>query len=346
MLPESLMGFDLCLLDPAKPIRADIMSLIIDVDLQNPDMIARLRAFRKVSERGSDQIIAIGKGNLQDELQATALGARKTILKPLSEKSLATYIEDRRTAYGMTGKTATATTQLAAKAIQNSFDKITSNQPVDLKQINEAGQNIATAIADLGISEWLSTVRVYHQSTFQHILLVTGIACAFAQSTGMSKTDVAKLTEAGLLHDIGKIWISDTILDKPGELTPEEFEIIKRHPVEGYKKLSEQGNLDPAVLHSVRHHHEYLDGSGYPDGLMADTIPDLTRILTICDIMGALLEERAYKPRFSIEKSLSILKSMGKEGKVELALVLALETVMKKHTSIPDNVADLINQTG
>lgn len=308
-------------------------------------MISQLRAFRKVSQRGSDQVFAIGKNDLQDELQATALGARKTIVKPLSDKSLASYIEERRAAAGMTGKTAKTSAQVGAKAIEDSLDEIKNNSAVDIDKISEAGRNIAESIADLGISEWLSTVRIYHQSTFQHILLVTGIACAFAQNTGMSKADVAKLTEAGLLHDIGKVSIPDAILDKPGKLTAEEFEIVKRHPVDGYNKLNKQGNIDASILHGVKHHHEYLDGSGYPDGLTADQIPDLTRILTICDIMGALLEERSYKPRFSIAKSIGILKEMAKEGKLELALVLALDTVMKKPGSTRSNLTKLANSS-
>ncbi|MEQ9346423.1 MAG: HD domain-containing protein [Thalassospira sp.] len=337
------MGFELDLLDPQKPIPADTMFLMVDVDLKNPDMLSRLRAFRKVSQRGSDLVIAIGKNDLQDELQATALGAKKPIVKPISEKSIATYIEQRRTASGMTGKTATAAAEIGAKAIKDSFDEFKNDTAIDVDKISEAGRNIAASIADLGISEWLSTVRIYHQSTFQHILLVTGIACAFAQNTGMSKADIAKLTQAGLLHDVGKVSIPDAILDKPGKLTAEEFDIVKRHPVDGFNKLNAQGNIDASILHGVRHHHEYLDGSGYPDGLTADQIPDLTRILTICDIMGALLEERSYKPRFSVAKSIEILKEMGKEGKLERALVLALETVMKKPGSTRSNLSKLAN---
>lgn len=331
MLPSALMGFGVRLLDPHKPIPGSTMILMVDVDLRNPEMVARLREFRKVSQRGSDQIFAIGKNDLQDELQATALGARKTITKPINEKVLAKHIEERRVALGLTGQTAITAAQAGAQAIQDSFDEAKGDTPVNTDKISEAGKNIAASIADLGISEWLSTVRVYHQSTFQHILLVTGIACAFAQNTGMSNSDIAKLTQAGLLHDIGKVWIPEEILDKPGKLTAEEFDIVKRHPMDGYNKLSSQGNIDPLILHGVRHHHEYLNGSGYPDGLSAPEIPDLTRILTICDIMGALLEDRSYKPPFSIERSTSILMKMADDGKVERALVRALAHVMTQH---------------
>lgn len=336
------MGFAVRILDPQKPIPADIMRLMVDVDLRDPDMISRLRAFRKVSQRGAEQIVAIGKNDLQDELQATALGARKTITKPLTEKAVAQYILECREKLGIHGQTAIESVQSGADAIKDSLDRLQDGLPVDINKIAEAGSNIATSIADLGIAEWLSTVRVYHQSTFQHILLVTGIACAFGQHTGMSKADIAKLTQAGLLHDIGKVWISDAILDKPGKLSDEEFTIVKRHPVDGYNKLMEQGDVSPDILHGVKHHHEYLDGSGYPDGLMAQDIPDLTRILTICDIIGALLEERSYKPPFSAEKSISILKGMGKDGKIELALVLALESMMKHQVPKPHLASMLV----
>jgi HD-GYP domain-containing protein (c-di-GMP phosphodiesterase class II) len=92
----------------------------------------------------------------------------------------------------------------------------------------------------------------------------------------------------------------------------------------GRDYLCTQHNVSPETLKAVRHHHEYLDGSGYPDGLMAQQIGDLTRILTICDVYGALTERRAYKAPKPPEAALDILTGMAKDAKVEHDLVKAL----------------------
>ena len=98
------------------------------------------------------------------------------------------------------------------------------------------------------------------------------------------------MTVGGLLHDIGKAQVSTDILDKPGKLTDAEFAEIKKHPVIGYDYLRKQNLIAAETLAAVRHHHEYLDGSGYPDGLTAPQIGDLTRITTICDVDRKVIE--------------------------------------------------------
>ena len=195
--------------------------------------------------------------------------------------------------------------------------------------------------SNIGVNEWLSTVRAYHHTTFQHILIVTGLACSFATAMGMRRGDIEKLTIAGLLHDIGKVDIPAAILDKPGKLTPEEFDVIRTHPLAGYRFLSRQGGIDEDVLDAILHHHEFLNGTGYPDGLSGDQIRDLTRILTVCDIMGALLERRSYKEPFSVTESLSILLQMANDGKVEKVLVHALSRTLEKNiNAINDKIPD------
>jgi len=107
-------------------------------------------------------------------------------------------------------------------------------------------------------------------------------------------------------------------------LRSEEFALMKQHPTVGYEYLRAQNVIAPETLTAVRHHHEYLDGSGYPDGLPGQRIGDLTRITTICDVYGALMERRAYKAPASPEEALGILTTMARDGKVESDLVRAL----------------------
>ncbi|MFH1804517.1 MAG: HD domain-containing phosphohydrolase [Pseudomonadota bacterium] len=333
LMPARLLGFEVQTSSIAEKIPTAAKTIVFDIDLGDAHNIAKLAAFRKTAPATCKQIFAIGKGNLQEELQATTLGARQTITKPLCENGLARIIEGLRDAAGITTPTASKAVNAAARTLEHSFARFRAKQPVDLAEVSATGAEIAKSIGNVGIAEWLSTVRAYHQTTFQHILIVTGLACSFATSLGMRKADIDKLTIAGLLHDIGKVDIPAAILDKPGKLNPDELEIIRTHPRSGHQVLSRQRDLGDDVLDAILHHHEFLDGSGYPDGLAGDQIPDLTRILTICDIMGALLERRAYKEPFSVEQSVSILMNMASAGKIEAVLVHALARTLENKAS-------------
>ena len=332
-MPASLLGFDIRTSSMADKIPLDADTIVLDVDLGNGENIARLAAFRKAAPARCKQIFAITKGNLQEELQATTLGARKTIHRPVGDAGLAKIIEDIRETAGILTPTASKAVNEAAKTLENTFARFTANKPVDLGEVAATGEEIAKTISNIGVNEWLSTVRAYHHTTFQHILIVTGLACAFATNMGMRKADIEKLTTAGLLHDIGKVDIPASILDKPGKLTAEEFDVIRTHPGAGYKFLARQDGIAEDVLDAILHHHEFLNGSGYPDGLAGDQIRDLTRILTICDIMGALLERRTYKEPFTVAESLAILLQMANDGKLEMVLVHALGRTLEKNVN-------------
>jgi HD-GYP domain-containing protein (c-di-GMP phosphodiesterase class II) len=137
--------------------------------------------------------------------------------------------------------------------------------------------------------------------------------------------DVRRLGLAATLHDIGKASIPLSILDKSGRLDPSEEQIMKRHPVIGYELLKALPEISPEVLDGARHHHEYLDGSGYPDALTGSEISDLVRLLTISDIFAALIESRSYRPAMSRQDAYKILCAM--DGKLERSLVKAFQNV-------------------
>lgn len=115
------------------------------------------------------------------------------------------------------------------------------------------------------------------------------------------------LAVGGLLHDIGKLAISEAVLNKPGALTDEEFTEIKRHPEAGHALLSELGGFSRAVRRLVLDHHERLDGRGYPRGLHADQLDLETRILTVCDVYDALVSDRVYRKAWDRGDALALL---------------------------------------
>jgi HD-GYP domain-containing protein (c-di-GMP phosphodiesterase class II) len=142
---------------------------------------------------------------------------------------------------------------------------------------------------------------------------------------GFTSPDVKRLGLAATLHDIGKARIPLSVLDKPGRIDPAEEEAMRRHPVIGYELLKNLAGIGPEILDGVKHHHEYLDGSGYPDALMAPQISDLVRLLTISDIFAALIESRPYRPAMPRQNAYKILGGM--DGKLEQSLVKAFRDV-------------------
>lgn len=137
--------------------------------------------------------------------------------------------------------------------------------------------------------------------THGHSSRVADLAIELARRLGMGEDAVDALQLAGILHDIGKIGIDDSVLKKPGQLTPEEFDQIKLHPVLGYEILKD---IRPFrhILPAVRHHHESWDGGGYPDGLAGDAIPRDAQILAVADAFDAMVSDRPYRRGMPLEQ--------------------------------------------
>jgi putative nucleotidyltransferase with HDIG domain len=205
------------------------------------------------------------------------------------------------------------------------FSAVRGGKQLKLSDAQNATSEIINSIQENGLGLWLDDVRRYHEGTFQHCLLVTGVAVGFAMHIRFPNADVKRLGLAATLHDIGKAGIPLSILDKPGRLDPIEEEVMRRHPVLGCELLKGLPGISPEILDGVRHHHEYLDGSGYPDGLRGTEISDLVRLLTISDIFAALIESRPYRPAMPRQEAYNILCAM--DGKLEGSLVKAFGNV-------------------
>lgn len=304
--------------------------LVIDVDLHDISKVKLIKDNLPDRIGTGCRIIAVERGRHLSMVQARGLGASHVLKRPIDGNDLikclqrtlgsANADDEPDLAQEPSGRSVAS----AALALDRMFSGLVCGGALDLASVEQAGDQVLDGIRDVGLAQWLATVRRYHESTFQHCLIVTGVATAFGHKNGMRKADILILTIAGLLHDVGKAQIPVDILDKPGRLTEEEFAIIKQHPIAGYEYIRCQNVVDRETLDAIRHHHEYLDGSGYPDGLAAQRIGDLTRIMTVCDIYGALVERRAYKAAKSPEAALDILANMAKDGKVEGDLVRAL----------------------
>jgi len=165
-----------------------------------------------------------------------------------------------------------------------------------------------------------------------HADRVSRNALALGDLVGLTDEDRDILRRGAILHDIGKIAIPDDILNKPGPLTPEEFEIAKRHPVEGVKIIAQLESIRE-VIPLVRWHHERLDGSGYPDHLVGHEIPLLVRILAVADVYDALASERPYRGVLPHDVCLGIIKKEAAACQLDAELVKAFCQIA------PDRVA-------
>ncbi|MBR0973892.1 HD-GYP domain-containing protein [Bradyrhizobium japonicum] len=303
-------------------------AIVIRAELRDVDTIAAIKKRAGKLAKAKKRIFLLDHTSHISISQAYALGATLVLPGPVNRGKLLAALSDRAdpaSASQSEGAQSDNAVETAATAIASMFTSVTLGQPVDVDGARKAGRQIADRITQHGLSEWLATVRRHHEGTYQHCLLVTGVAIDFGLSLGVGRLDLERLYTAAMFHDIGKARIPLAILDKPGRLEPEERAIIATHPAAGYDFLKGHDNISPEILDAVRHHHEFLDGSGYPDALCADSIGDIVRILTISDIFAALIEHRHYKPTMPRPEAYNIL--CGMNGKLEKALVASFKQV-------------------
>jgi putative two-component system response regulator len=161
--------------------------------------------------------------------------------------------------------------------------------------------------AELVLKTLAMMIEARDAYTQGHCERLARYATTLGERLGLPQEDLVALTKGGYFHDIGKIAIPDSILLKPGRLTPEEFEQMKLHTVIGEKLCGDLRALHD-VRPIVRHHHEHLDGSGYPDGLAGDDVPLLAQIISIVDVYDAITTDRPYRPARSQEAAFTALR--------------------------------------
>ena len=299
--------------------------LVVDADLRKALPVEQLKAVLRELRSVSEKLFVV-QDHLRDMIaQAFALGATAVVSRPREIIPKLAQVEIAEKAKKADFAIAPPEVANSAACFSSIFSAIGKGKRITLSDAENATQEVINGIKQNGLNAWLDDVRRYHEGTFQHCLLVTGVAVAFGMSIKFPDADVKRLGLAATLHDVGKARIPLAILDKPGRLDPGEQEIMNRHPVIGYELLTPIPEIGPEILDGVRHHHEYLDGSGYPDGLTAPEISDLVRLLTISDIFAALIEWRPYRPSMSREDAYKIL--CGMNGKLEGPLVKAFRSV-------------------
>ena len=145
---------------------------------------------------------------------------------------------------------------------------------------------------------------------------------------GLTDTEIEALRFGGFLHDIGKIGIPHEILNKPGPLSAEEWQVMKQHPEIGYKICMPLGDTLGHALDIIRYHHEKLDGSGYPYGLKDEEIPIVAQIMAVADIYDALVSDRPYRQGMTQQKALGIIRAETDDGKLNAEITKILSDLL------------------
>src|SRR5712664_4860737 len=264
----------------------DLSGIVVDINLRSPESVQQVRnKLRGEAYRAMPRLFVLGDALHHGSMQAWALGATDTIARPLDADSILQRI---RSAFPDSdefdtsdrGKVLNGGVAAAHAVMVKIFEKLPAGVPLKFTDIVEAENKVLKAIKHSSLREWLTAVGCHHAGSYRHCLFVTGFAVAFAQHLGMREDDQRRLTRASLLHDVGKAFIPLAILDKPGKLSDEEISVMRQHPRLGYEALVAQGGFPPEMLDVVLHHHEFLDGSGYPNGLRGDQISAILRLTT------------------------------------------------------------------
>jgi putative nucleotidyltransferase with HDIG domain len=292
---------------------------ILDIDLRQTMQVHAIKIWLAARPANAQVLVGIDdKASYLEVTQACAIGATSVIPRPFDGARLHRAVT---APVAHTSHDATCDPATELGALQMMFASAGKGRPPNVKAVKLAGTQIIDRIRDIGLADYLDVIRQHHVQTYQHCLVVTAVAVSFGSHLGFKRDDIEKLALAGLLHDIGKAKIPLDILEKPTALDEQEVSTMQMHPALGHEILRHAASVPYEILDMVLHHHELLDGSGYPHGLRGGEITDLTRMMTIADIYGALIERRAYRSPISGADAFQMLRNMG--DRLDVALVNA-----------------------
>ena len=219
--------------------------------------------------------------NIDQELQKAA----QSESKPVARVSMQ---EEVNRARKLQEKSKAAITSMFLEARMGTAINASDAEPL----VDEINQSISR-----NPEAFLNLVRLKNKDdyTYLHSVAVCALMIALSKQLGLSDADIKDAGMAGLLHDVGKMMIPEEVLNKPGKLTDEEFEIVKAHPLRGWEVLNISKGANAVVLDVVLHHHERVDGTGYPEKISGEALTLFARMGAVCDVYDALTSNRCYK---------------------------------------------------
>lgn len=210
-------------------------------------------------------------------------------------------------------------------------DLVKSGKEIDVNDLTQPVFNLADEVSNpSAVFDMLHSLRQYNDETYAHSVNVSLISNALGRWMNLSEPDLNLLTQAALIHDVGKLFIPDSIIKKPGKLTDEEYEIIKGHTVRGYEFVKNM-NIDPHIKFAVLQHHERCDGSGYPFGLKSDKIDIFSKYISVADVYDAVTSARVYRGPLCPFTAISILEDEGLQKYDTFAIMTFISNVINTY---------------
>ncbi len=208
------------------------------------------------------------------------------------------------------------------EAVKAMFGEARLGRTVDAEHCLPLVEEIAGSVQrNPGALVSLARLKTRDDYSYMHSIAVCALMVALARQTGLDDARCREAGLAGLMHDIGKALMPLEVLNKPGRLTDSEFEVMRTHPQQGYDLLKDGQGVAPSTLDVVLHHHERIDGAGYPHKLAGDAIGLLARMGSICDVYDAITSDRPYKEGWDPAQSIASMASW--KGQFDPALFAA-----------------------
>ena len=329
--------------------------IIIDINLTTPQNIKILEEFLPKHE-AIPAIFILSQTTNQAFSQADKMGASQILVYPedtdsskIREHKLNVIHECIQRTLKNTSTQEWSHMPEEDRVVLKTFGKVNNllNQnildgvPLPKEEITDCCNDLVDNLNNHCIMSWLNNIKGHHSYTHRHCLSVTGLAIAFGTHFQMNKAELQRLALSALLHDVGKVSIPLNVLDKPGRLSDQEVELIKTHPGSGADILRKDEQFDKDIIDIALHHHELLDGSGYPDGIGGSDIPDGVRMMTIIDIFSALVDERSYKKGLEWQQAYEIMEHMG--DKLDQDLLKAFKPIAINMPDTKSQVAIFAN---
>ena len=269
--------------------------------LTDPEDIRRIRAsgITEVWIDVSKGLDVPGKSREDTEKSVTAVLMEAEVAQHTGVPKPASMSEELQRAAMICAK--------ARHAVVSMFQEVRMGKAISAEAAGELVEEISSSVLrNPGALISLARLKTADDYTYMHFVAVCALMVSLARQLGLDEQAVREAGMAGLLHDLGKAVMPMDVLNKPGKLTDDEFRLIKSHPVEGHRLLAEGKTASAIVLDVCLHHHEKVDGSGYPDRLPGDQISLFAKMGAVCDVYDAITSNRPYKagwdPAESIRK--------------------------------------------
>lgn len=290
--------------------------LIIDVDLSDSALVKILRT--RLRELEAPRLVLLQTHSRRDVLRAQDLNPTDFFFHPFSSTDLGQAVRNllngkAEASWVDLTQTQRAALRISLKCFEDTAELAARGEPLPVEGLKDCTRSILAATQDLDLDDWMAALRDHHNYTFRHSMFVTGAISTFAYALGIRGLDLERLALGALLHDIGKAKVPLSLLDKPSALTPREMRMMQRHSDYARMMLVAETWVEPEVGAMVVHHHERIDGSGYPDGLAGGQINDFVRMTAIGDTYSALVDKRAYKPAMPKDRAIRLMSSLKNE---------------------------------